>query len=167
MQRLILIFAILLALPFAADAQAKSATLWPLDPGSRIRFVSSSSSERSQMGTVVSATHDTLVFQSSHSSPRSVGTNQITQLEMASGTHSSKLKDAFIGFVVGGGAGAIVGLAAFQPKPGDFFYNSPGEAKKMGAFVGALLGGIVGTVTGAVYGAQQRDTWISIAIPRF
>src|SRR3954465_8934260 len=93
----------LLMLPQLVSAQA-------LQRGSRVRF--SHPGEGTRTGTVMAVTADTLeVLLPNRAEPARLPLDQLTRLEVSYGMQRQPLRRAGIGFLIGGGIGAI-GLAA-------------------------------------------------------
>lgn len=81
---------------------------------------------------------------------RTIAVQDITSLEVSTGSRTQVLQDGLIGL----GAGVTVGFAlgALTYEDPDFFVSSATEA---GALVGAVFG-VVGMVAGGVVGALHR-----------
>lgn len=158
---------IALMIPCFSAAQSSPESDWPPKSGTRVRLTAPPLGVKSQTGTLLSATHDSLFFeQQPGSSHRSISVAQITWLQVSRGTHTSKMRDSMIGLGAGAAVGAIVGSFALKPKSGDFFYNSDTEAAKFGATLGGVIGGLLGGITGLFMGARQSDTWTTLGVPR-
>jgi hypothetical protein len=156
--------AIALATPLAVTAQAVNSS-WPLASGSRVRILSPVLGDKKEQGTVVSVNSESILFRpKSAEASQSLGVNAITQLDVARGTHSSKLKGATWGFAIAGVAAAAIAAATWK-EPKDCFmcmdFGRSGDAAFAGAF-----GGIVGGVVGLLVGARQTETWVPVEIPR-
>jgi hypothetical protein len=116
-----------------------------------------------QTGTVMTAGADTLVFQPARdASAVTVATPNIVKMEVASGTHTRKLRGALVGFLVGAAAGAALGAAAYKKQ--DCFCIMP-DTRSFDAALGGTLLGLVGTAVGTLVGARHTDTWVPVAIP--
>jgi hypothetical protein len=158
-----------LMVPGIVGAQAPSPE-WPIAPGSRVRLVSPVLGDQRQTGIVASSTTDTLVFRAAarDATPIAIATPNIARIEVASGTHSRKAKGALVGFLVGAGAGALLGAATYKkPKPcvGWCFYPFE-DSRGVDAAIAGFLGGTVGAITGAIIGARPTDSWVPVAVPR-
>jgi len=159
--------AVALTLPGIVGAQAPKPE-WPIATGSRVRIVSPILGDQRQTGFVAASTADTLVFRPAarDASPIAIATPNIARIEVASGTHSRKAKGALVGLLIGAGAGALIGAAAYKkPKPCGcirLFEDSRGSD----AAIAGFLGGLVGAITGAIIGSRQTDSWVPVAVPR-
>jgi hypothetical protein len=138
-----------------------------VDAGSRVRIAAPVFGPKSQVGTVVSLTRDTLVLrQGSSVATRSVATSDITRLEVSKGTYTRKGKGALWGLLIGAGTGAVLGYALYEePKcdPQNFFGCGPSivgpDSKGSNAVYSGVAGGIVGAVIGTLVGSSSRDAW--------
>ena len=154
-----------LVVPGFAAAQSPSPE-WPIATGSRVRIVSPVLGDQRQTGIVAASTTDTLVFRAAgrDATPIAIATPNIARIEVASGTHSRKAKGAIFGFLVGAGAGALIGAATYKkPKPGFYFIT---DTRSFDAALGGLLGGTAGTITGAIIGSRPTESWVPVAVPR-
>ena len=158
-----------LILPGMIGAQTPSPE-WPIATGSRVRILSPVLGDQRQTGIVAASTTDTLVFRPAarDANPIAIATPNIARIEVASGTHSRKAKGALVGFLVGAGAGALIGAAAYKkPKPCAGFCISPFEdSRGVDAAAGGILGGIVGAIAGAIIGSRPTESWVPVAVPR-
>jgi hypothetical protein len=155
-----------LVTPAAAGAQANLSIGWPVAVGSRVRIVSPVLGDQRQTGTVASSSADTLLFHpAKDASSIALATPNIVRMEVASGTHTRKLKGALIGLLTGAGAGAAIGAASYKkPKPCYLCFLE--DSRGFDAALGGTLLGIVGAAVGTLIGARQTDTWVPVAIPR-
>ena len=155
-----------LVLPGIVGAQAPGSE-WPIAAGSRVRIVSPILGDRRQTGIIAASTSDTLIFRPAarDASPIAIATPNIARIEVDSGTHSRKAKGALAGFLIGVGAGALIGAATYQkPKPCGFCFIE--DSRGFDAALGGFLGGAVGAITGAVIGSRQTESWVPVAVPR-
>lgn len=156
-----------LAVPTLSAAQAAPVPDWPLTPGSRIRILSPSLGTNLQIGSVVSATSDTLVFlPAKESFSTAITAPNITSIEVAQGTHTRKLQGALLGLLLGAGAGAILASATYKPPKcasGDWCWDILGQGGVTA--LGGMLGSLVGVVAGTIVGARPTDTWVPVAVP--
>ena len=163
----ILAFAALLT-PCAVAAQIAPSPEWPVPAGSRVRIVSPVLGDKRQVGSVHSATFDTLLFRpgAKDVSPIAIATPYITRIEVPNGTHTRKAKGALVGFLVGAGTGAIIGAASYKkPEPCGCIYFME-DSRSFDTALGAVLGGIVGAITGTIIGAGSTESWVPVAVPR-
>jgi len=167
--RLFLIATLLAASPLAA--QEAPASDWPVPEGSRVRIRSSMLGDwgtaqraRYAVGSVVSATPDTITFRADRDSITTaiLPIRRITKLEIARGTHDNKRNGAWVGSLAGFIAGAtIAGL--WHASCGDC---PEGAYRERSLSAGGLLGALVGAPIGAWMGRRPVDTWVEIKIPK-
>jgi hypothetical protein len=135
-------------LPQLVSAQA-------LQRGSRVRF--SHPGEGTHTGTVMAVSADTLeVLLPDRAETARLPLDQLNRLEVSYGMQRQMLRRAGIGFLVGGGIGAI-GLAAEESgcdRRRDFCLGTGG-----GALVGGIFYGAVGGVLGLVAGVIPSEKW--------
>jgi hypothetical protein len=158
--------AVVLMTPTVGSSQMSQPDVIRVDTGSRVRITAPVFGPKKQVGTVVSFTHDTLVFrQGASTSLHPVATSDITALEVSSGKHTNKAKGALWGLVIGAGSGAILGYALYK-KPtcdnqlfGCFDILGPSSRGGDAAF-SAALGGILGLLAGTLFGTHATETWV-------
>ncbi|HEV7839816.1 MAG TPA: hypothetical protein VGO75_17225, partial [Gemmatimonadaceae bacterium] len=139
-----------------------------VDAGSRVRIAAPVFGEKRQVGMVVSVTRDTLILRrGANLAMQSVATSDITALEVSKGTYTRKAKGALWGTLIGAGAGAAIGYAAYQkPKCSDpqnvfgcFDIFGPTSRGDNAVFSG-VAGGLAGAVIGTLVGMRSRDAWV-------
>lgn len=141
-------FALMLLLPVIADAQSNA-----LGVGARIRVTSPRDHLNKYVGTIMELRGDTVVVAGRHGT-RSIARENVTALDVSTGTRTQVRRSALLGFGAGALLGGVAGAVAYEEP--DFFF---GSAAEMGA-VSALFFGGIGMVAGAVVGALQRtDRW--------
>jgi len=148
---------------------------WPIPAGSRVRVRSPLVADRYDrytilgvryvIGSVVSATPDTLTFRADGDSTATaiIPTRRIFQIEIARGTHTNKKNGALMGSVAGlvvGEAIAAVTHSSCQSDDCNGFYSP--TLLNTGRLVGALGGAIVG----AWMGRRPSETWVPVKVPR-
>ena len=150
--------------PFPSGAQAAPIPDWPIASGSRVRILSPVLGDRQQIGNVVSATWDTLVFRpAKQSASTAIGTPNIVRIEVAKGKHTQMGKGAVMGFLIFGGAFAFMTNATYDSgcHPECLWVTTRrGETLAAG-----VLGGLLGAFAGAAVGGRQTDTWVPVAVP--
>jgi hypothetical protein len=178
--KLICVALLLAASPSAAQdvpaAQDIPASDWPIAVGSRVRIRSALLNDsrnqytplgfRYVMGTVVSATPDTLTFRADGDTAAAtaiIPTQRILMLEIARGTHDNRGKGALLGSLaglIGGEAFAAITHNSCQEGNCDGFYG-PGVLN-----TGRLFGVLAGVAIGAWMGSRPSDTWVPVEVPR-
>ena len=158
-----------LVAPSLSAAQSPLIPTWPVTAGSRVRISSPVLGDKLQVGSVLSATSDTLVFLAAKQSTSTVlSTPNIVGMDVARGTHTSKMKGTLMGLVLGAGAGALIGAVTYRPTKcdaasGQWCLDLFGQGGATA--VGAILGGAVGTFTGLAIGSRPTENWVPVAVP--
>jgi hypothetical protein len=144
---------------------AQSSAKWPPPAGIQVRVESPVLGADKHRGTLVSATADTIVMRTVQlNNPIAVPTGAVTRMEVATGTHTRRLKGMLIGLAVAGGTGFAIAAATWhQPKPCMFCidFGRYGDA----AFVGSFSG-ILGALGGFIAGSFATETWQAVDVPR-
>lgn len=149
----------------SAAGQSPEPARWPVDSGSKIRVIAPEVSRKPQVGKLVAFTPDTIVFRiGKDPTSTAVPVASLARLDVANGTHQSKLRDSMLGLFFGALAGAALGAATYKPpKCHDFCFDlGPG----FDAAVAGTLGGIVGSIAGLIVGSHNSDTWMPVNVPR-
>jgi hypothetical protein len=149
--------------PFPSRAQEASIPDWPIAAGSRVRILSPVLGDRQQIGNVVSATRDTLVFlPAKQSASTAIGTPNIVRIEIAKGKHTQMGKGAAMGFLIFGGAFAFMANATYRDCHPHCLWVTTRRSETLAA---GVLGGLLGAFAGAAVGGRQTDTWVPVAVP--
>jgi hypothetical protein len=160
-KRFLQCLAALLALAAPLALRAQDASL--LGAGMRVRVVTPALEADQQVGKVVTATSDTIVFRSdANPITRSIRVADIASIDVSGGMQTHRGRDALYGLAIGGGAGAIAGALSYKkPAPGCWIFC---ETRSGDTAAGALLGGLAGTFIGAfVVGSLDRtERWIPL-----
>jgi hypothetical protein len=157
------ICAIALIVPTLSGAQAAPIPDWPIAAGSRVRILSPVLGDRQQIGNVVSATRDTLVFlPAKQSASTAIGTPNIIRIEIAKGKHTQMGKGAVMGFLIFGGAFAFMANATYRDCHPNCLWVTTRRSETLAA---GVLGGLLGAFAGAAVGGRQTDTWVPVAVP--
>ena len=156
-----------LVAPSLSAAQAPLIPAWPITAGERVRISSPTLGDKYQTGSVVSVTSDTLVFlPAKQSTSMAISTPNIVRMDVARGTHTSKLKGGLLGLALGVGVGAAIGAATYKPpKCGGGQWCIDLFGRQGDAVVGGVAGGLLGTISGLIIGGRQTDTWVPVAVP--
>jgi hypothetical protein len=149
--------------PFPLGAQAAPIPDWPIASGSRVRILSPVLGDRQQIGNVISATRDTLVFlRAKQSASTAIGTPNIIRIEIAKGKHTQMGKGAVMGFLIFGGAFAFMANATYRDCHPNCLWVTTRRSETLAA---GVLGGLLGAFAGAAVGGHQTDTWVPVAVP--
>lgn len=130
-----------------------------LQPGVRVRVSTApASSPNWIVGTLIAVTNDRLAIRAQPDSGREIeiARTAVTRLEVSHGQRSRWLKGLGLGFLVGTGAGAVLGEVAIGE--GDL---APGHRALIGAALGAPLGALTGVVIGAL---SKSERWQEIPV---
>ncbi len=148
--------------PAPAAGQTDPIGDWPIPAGSKVRILSPVLGKRHAMGSVVSATSDTLMFRAaSESTVTTILTPNIVRIDVARGTHTNTARAGFAGFIFGALVGAAIGAATTPPPCTNCLDFSQGYA----AVGGGLAGGLIGAVIGVTIGKRPSDTWVPVSVP--
>ncbi len=159
MQKIIIIMAVLLALPQPAVAQASSA----LTQGVRLEITPVNA--KPQVGTLISLTNDSLLIDVKRAQPVSMALTRIKSVKVSRGR--SHFRGAVTKGLLGAGLGILTGGAiaggTWSEESMDFFCG--GSRGACVAF-GSMMGGSFGLVAGTIYGAIRGDErWESVSLP--
>jgi hypothetical protein len=128
-----------------------------------VRILSAVLGARAATGRVVSTNSDTLLFRwDKRSVPTALATPSIVKLEVARGTHTTKLKGSLIGLFLGATTGAVIGAATYAPSCNGFCFDL---GQGFAAAAGGLVGGAGGAIVGVLVGSRQSETWVPVAVP--
>jgi hypothetical protein len=164
MKFLTLILVALSATTATGLAQTAASAKWPPMAGTRARILSPVFAGERRVGTIESATGDTLQFRPAEGFSVSLKPSEITTIDVSTGTHSSKAKWAAIGFVAGAAAGAAIGSATYTPCKDSFACIGDIGGRKGSIALGAIFGALSGGIAGALLGAHRRETWAPVRL---
>ena len=168
MRYISMLYALVLGVPVVSFAQIPGSSERQVQAGSRVRILSPVFGDKTQTGTVVSSSPESLVFRlNAESAPQTLSTSTIKRMDVSIGTRAHKMKGALIGFATGALVGGIVTYATWQrptcKDPNGGFgcialdFGRSGDA----AFAAGGIG-ILGTFAGMLIGARHTDTWAPV-----
>jgi len=147
----------------ASGAQDAPIADWPLAAGARVRILSPALGDRRQIGNVASATWDTLVFiPVKQSTSTAIATPNIVLMDVSKGKHTQMGKGAVMGFLIFGGAGALMSNVAYRDCHPHCLWKT---TRRSDTLIGGVFGGLLGAFVGAAVGGRQTDTWVPVAVP--
>ena len=142
-----------------ARLQAQAAPV--LEPGARVRVSTAPQASKPAwiVGTVITVTGDRLAIrpQDDSGGPIDIARNTVTRLELSRGRHSKALTGLGVGFLVGAGAGAILGSAVL----GGGRDIAPSDAKLIGAGLVGASGALIGLAVGA---GSKSERWQPVPV---
>jgi len=143
---------------------------WPVAAGAEVRVLAPALGGKTRIGIVVSATEDTLFFREEPQiTTRAISVSDITQLQIAQGTHTRKWRNARIGFGIAALVGGAIGAATVKThpacQPNTICLNLDALDRTTRAMEGGLLGGLLGALIGAG-SADVETTWVAVPLPR-
>ena len=153
-----LVLATLVLAALAADGSSLAGQETPsVAAGSKVRVTAPSLGLDEAVGTVQETTDEALVVQFEY--PRRVETvdrSEIAAIEVSTPGKRKVLKSVGVGFLVGAGSGALMGLASGDdPQQEWFAFTAEEKAVMMGVGLG-LTGAAVGLIVGLV---GRNDVW--------
>jgi hypothetical protein len=144
---------------------AQSAAMWPPPAGIMVRLESPVLGGEKHHGTLVSANADSIILRTVQlNNPVAVPTASVSRMEVATGTHTRRLKGTLIGLVVAGGAGFGLAAATWK-KPKECLFCMDFGRWGDAAFIGGFSG-ILGAVGGLIAGSFATETWQPVDVPR-
>jgi hypothetical protein len=114
-----------------------------------------------QIGKVVSATRDSIVFRAdAYPVTRTFAVAEISSIEISGGQATHRKRDATYGLAIAGGVGAIAGAATYKKAKTCYFLC---DTRTSDAAFGALVGGLAGSIVGALVGSVDKtERWIPL-----
>jgi hypothetical protein len=138
-------------------ARLKAQDAPALEPGVRVRVSTAPRTSRANwtVGTVIAVTGDRLAIRTQQHSGSTIdiARSSVTQLEVSRGQHSRALTGLGLGFLIGAGVGAVIGVGGEDLAPTD--------GKLIGAGLGAVGGALVGLVVGS---SSTSERWQKISV---
>jgi len=153
-----------IAILFAPAAHAQDASI--LAAGTRVRLVVRGLDLAQQIGRLVSATRDSIVFRAdANPVTRTFAVADASSIEISGGLVTHRGRDALYGLAIGGGVGAIAGAVSYKKQTTFYFLC---DTRTSDALFGALFGGLTGTLVGAfiVGSLDKTERWIPLRQPR-
>ena len=149
--------------PGIAIAQTPTVTDTALHTGSRVRVTSIALGTQRVVGTLVSATSDSVIFTPvGVVSAMSLKTVDVKRLEVSRGRNRHLWKGPLIGFLVGAGLTAGYAAATWDKNNTNFIdFGRWGDAG-----LAAIPGGLVGLLVGSIFGAREVESWKTVPLPR-
>jgi hypothetical protein len=140
-------------------------------PGSRIRVATPATGRI--VGTLLSATSDSLHLEVVNGSSIAFPVASVSQLELSAGVRRNGWKGAGIGLLAGAGVGGVIGLATYRRTECDepvleLFVCSfiDQTSRNVTVVADAALAGTVGAVVGALIGHVGRESWVRVPLAR-
>jgi len=156
--------------PRAIAQTARDGASLVVAPGARVRVTTPATGRI--VGTLVSATTDSLHIEVANGSSIAYPTVGISQIELSTGVQRRGWKGAGIGLLVGAGVGGVIGLATYRRTE----CGEPVLEQLVCSFVdrtsrevtviadGAMVG-TVGAIVGALVGHAGRESWVRVPLP--
>jgi hypothetical protein len=154
---------VLIVLPAAANGQSVGIDAVSLQAGARARILAPTPDSKYTLITVISAGPDSLRYSLVPSlDTKSLAWQQISKMEVNTGSHRHVGRGAGIGFLVG-----LIGGAALAGRATKGSGREADQLRAVAAVVNGLLGGVLGGLGGAVIGSTQRtEDWVPVILPR-
>jgi hypothetical protein len=147
---------VLIVLPATAKGQSARMDALSLPAGAHARIFGPTTYPTYELITVASVSPDSLRYSQGPSlATQSLAWQQISKMDVSTGSHGNIGRGAGIGLLVGGIGGAMLGS------------NAPGnEFRGIERFLQGLLGGALGGLAGAVLGSPWRsENWVPVTLP--
>ncbi len=158
----------LIAIGLSATANsvvAQSAAMWPPPAGILVRVESPVLGADPHRGRLVSASADSVVLRTAQlNNAITVPTAAVTRMEVATGTHTRRLKGTLMGLAIAGSAGFVL-TAATWSKPKECFMCMDFGRWGDSAFIGGFTG-VLGALAGFIAGTSATETWQPVDLPR-
>jgi hypothetical protein len=153
---------VLIVVPAAAKGQSVGIDALSLHGGVRARILAPTTDSKYTFITVISTSTDSLRYSMEPSiDTKSLAWQQISKMEVTTGSHSHVGRGAGIGFLVGLIGGAALGAQASKGSG-----READQLRGVAAVVNGLLGGALGGFVGGVIGSRQRtEDWVPVTLP--
>ena len=152
----VVMLGIVLASPLCVGP-ARAREVETVPRGARIRAFLTVPDARPIVGSLMSLEGDTLVITAEPDTHKvALLLGSVRTLEISQGRESHKGAYAVTGILVGGGVGALIGSATYDPN------TDIGLGRSFSAMGGALLGAIVGLRIGTIVGSKESERWVPL-----
>jgi len=154
---------VLIVLPAGAESQSVGIDALSLHAGAHARILAPTTDSKYTLITVISTSTDSLRYSLEPSlDTKSLAWQQISKMEVTTGSHGRVARGAGIGFLVGLIGGAALGAHASKGSG-----READQLRGVAAVVNGLLGGALGGFVGGVIGSTQRsEDWVPVILPR-
>ena len=119
--------------------------------GTEIRLLDARSNAELR-GTITAIDRDSFTVALATANPLRVSLRDTAGMRVNAGTESRWAEGWARGLLIGGGAGAVIGLASGNDPPGFLSFTAPEKALVLG-----IAGGVFGSTLGALIGAASRS----------
>jgi hypothetical protein len=167
----ILIWALAGTAQWASAQSARGGASIVLAPGSRVRL--SSPATGRVVGTLVSATDDSLRIEFGEGASLTLPRAGLSALELSTGVRRNGWRGAGIGLLVGAGVGGGIGLATYRraecrdnPIDGFFCDLVNRTSRSVTVASDAAMVGTAGAIVGALIGQVGRESWVRVPLLR-
>jgi hypothetical protein len=152
----------LIALPAAAKGQSVGIDALSLHAGARGRILAPTTDSKYTLITIISTSTDSLRYSMEPSTDtKSLAWQQISKMEVTTGSHSHVGRGAGIGFLIG-----LIGGAALGARASKGSGREADQLRGLAAVVNGLLGGALGGFVGGVIGSRRRtEDWVPVTLP--
>ena len=154
-----------------AIAAAQGGASVELLSGARVRVTTPATGRF--VGTVVSATADSVRVELAGGASMALPTPAITQLELSTGARRQGWRGAGIGLLVGAGVGGAIGLATYRRTQCDdpildaIVCSLVDQTSRSVTMISdATLGGAAGALVGALIGSVPHERWVRVPLER-
>jgi hypothetical protein len=159
MRRTTAVFLLLMAGTTGLHAQAA------LTPGSRVRVVQPTPTNRTvAVGRLVTSWGDSVQLADDAGAMATVYVGRARRLEVSLGRQRRTGQGAMSGLLIGGGIGAVLGAATWQPCPPDAWLCFSPDNRAQAAVLGGVLIGVPGMLIGAIAGSGNRERWERVRV---
>jgi len=153
---------VLIVLPAGAKSQSVGIDALSLQAGARARILAPTTDSKYTLITVISTSTDSLRYSLEPSlDTKSLAWQEISKMEVTTGSHGHVARGAGIGFLVG-----LIGGAALGARASTGSGREADQLRGVAAVVNGLLGGALGGLVGGVIASMQRtEDWVPVILP--